>query len=157
MRSDLIGMPVRIETDGGEKIFIIRAAWVNASGTVSMLCESENGELHQTDADVIRMLVPQVMSSHSASSLTELFPDLLMKYGRREIVAIWTLGLGFDGPLRERIKYGIASFEEGKEGELAAMRAMRDGGGYPEREPEPTLRAKLKEELRAEILAELGR
>jgi hypothetical protein len=138
MRSDLIGAPVVFGED--EAIYVIRAVWNDydpTSGgrprmTLFALIENEQGGLVVVEATQIRMLVPQVMSSHSASFITELFPDLLMGFGRREIVAIWTLGLGFDGPLRERIKYGIVAFKEGKEGELAAFRAARDAGA-----PEP--------------------
>jgi hypothetical protein len=160
MRSDLVGMPVVVIDAGVEVkgIFVIRATWLvpdPAGSVVEFLLESEQGRLTVKRSNRVRMLVPQVMSSYSATSLTELFPDLLMKYGRREIVAIWSLSLGFDGPLREKIKYGIVAYEEGKEGELAAMRAQRDAGGF-DPEPEPTLRSRLKEELRAEILAELA-
>lgn len=122
MRSDLIGAPI---VDCFNKIFIIRATWVAADGKkLILLIEDEHGNLRTcSHDDGVAMLVPQVMSSYSATSLTELFPDLLMPFGRREIVAIWTLSLGFDGPLREKIKYGIVAFKEGKENELAAMRA----------------------------------
>lgn len=124
MRSDLIGSPV---VGPGEKIFIIRAVYLVGTN-VMLVLEDETGHLTYDDLNDVRMLVPQVMSSYSATSLTELFPDLLNAFGRREIVQIWTLGLGFDGPLRERIKYGILAFKEGKEGELATIRSMRDQG-----------------------------
>jgi hypothetical protein len=140
MRADLIGMPCVHEN----QIYVIRAAWLAPAGHMVVLIENERGELSQALHGEIKMLVPQVMSSYSASNLTELFPDLLAEFGRREIIAIWTLGLGFDGPLRERIKYGIVAFTEGRAGELAAFRAARDAGMPQPWGREPSLEAEIK-------------
>jgi hypothetical protein len=143
MRADLIGMPCVHEN----QIYVIRAAWVDpdrAGTPMVVLIENERGELSQSLHGEIKMLVPQVMSSYSASNLTELFPDLLAEFGRREIIAIWTLGLGFDGPLRERIKYGIVAFTEGRAGELAAFRTARDAGMPQPWGREPSLETEIK-------------
>lgn len=135
MRSDLVGMPM-VSSSG--LILIIRAVWVEGAATdgiFSILSEDEEGRLHKYRSGDVRMLVPQAIGSQSVSVLVELAPDLLMGFGRREIMKIWTYSLDFDGPLRKRIEYGIAAFKEAQEAELEAYRAERNAG-YPD--PIPT-------------------